>query len=102
MLNYYIDKAFKYVVEFSSNLNEYIDKTEPWKLKNDLTRLNVVLNTLLLGIYQIASYFSIILPSKMSKVFAFLNVKNNQKFSFDMFDNKKIVVTEILFPRIAK
>ena len=102
MSNYYIDKAFKYVVEFSSNLNEYIDKTEPWKLKNDLTRLNVVLNTLLLGIYQIASYFSIILPNKMSKVFAFLNVKNNQKFSFDMFDNKKIVVTEILFPRIAK
>ncbi|GIZ06122.1 methionine--tRNA ligase [Metamycoplasma salivarium] len=102
MSNYYIDKAFKYVVEFSSNLNEYIDKTEPWKLKNDLTRLNVVLNTLLLGIYQIASYFSIILPNKMSKAFAFLNVKNNQKFSFDMFDNKKITVTEILFPRITK
>jgi hypothetical protein len=38
----------------------------------------------------------------MSKAFAFLNVKNNQKFSFDMFDNKKITVTEILFPRITK
>ena len=47
MNKFYIDKAMKQVLFFSSKLNEYIDITKPWTLKDNLMRLNVILNTLL-------------------------------------------------------
>ncbi len=101
--NFKADKALKRAIEFSKHLNEYIDKNEPWKLKDNLSRLNVVLNTLLQGIYAINFMLSIVMPNKCAKIFEFLaqeNIDASQLNNFEKFDNKILDVKEILFPRI--
>ncbi|TPR53540.1 methionine--tRNA ligase [Metamycoplasma neophronis] len=101
--NFRADKALKRTIEFSKHLNEYIDKNEPWKLKDNLERLNVVLNTLLQGIYAITFMLSIVMPKKTSKIFNFLNqdiISPTALNDYKKFDNKVLDVKEILFPRI--
>ncbi|WP_412031291.1 methionine--tRNA ligase [Metamycoplasma buccale] len=100
--NFHADKALKKAIEFSSKLNEYIDKNEPWKLKDNLDRLNIILNTLLNGIYLVTYLLSIVLPKKCAIIFSYLNQLNNEKLLFqnNKFDNVIINVKEILFPRI--
>ncbi|AZG68880.1 methionine--tRNA ligase [Mycoplasma struthionis] len=103
MDNFHIDKANDVAMALSSKLNEYIDKTEPWKLTNDLTRLNCVLNTLLNGIYLVNLMLSIIMPIKCQKINQFIAQNSfdyNLITDFKKFDNKQINVSEILFMRI--
>ncbi|QJR44130.1 methionine--tRNA ligase [Mycoplasma miroungirhinis] len=101
--NFEIDKALKEAISLSKTLNLYIDKTTPWKLKDNLQRLNIVLNTLLNGIYAVAVMLSVVLPNNMQKISEFLNI---DKLDFNLininnkFDNKQINVNEILFSRI--
>ncbi|AWX42764.1 Methionine--tRNA ligase [Metamycoplasma cloacale] len=97
------DKAFKKAIQFSSKLNEYIDRTEPWKLKENPERLNVVLNTLLNGIYAVNYMLNPVLKQKTRKINEFLNINEfseTKLFDFTKFDNVKVDVKEILFPRI--
>ena len=101
--NFHIDKASRAVINLSSKLNEYIDLTTPWSLKNDPIRLNSVLNTLLNGLYAINFMLSVIMPKKCNIILGYLNQsKFDEKLLFDWtkFDNKKVEVKEILFPRI--
>ncbi|AXE60926.1 methionine--tRNA ligase [[Mycoplasma] phocae] len=101
--NFHADKALKKAIELSKKLNEYIDKNEPWKLKEDIQRLNVVLNTLQNGIYAVSYMLSSVIPNKMKSVLDFLKISDfNEKNLFDWtkFDKKGPVATEILFPRI--
>ncbi|RMA77554.1 methionyl-tRNA synthetase [Metamycoplasma subdolum] len=100
---FHADKAIKKAIAFSSKLNEYIDKNEPWKLTEDLTRLNVILNTLLNGIYAVNFMLSITMPKDCAKVNEFLSQKKlDEKTMFDFykFDGKIVKVEKILFPRI--
>ncbi|MBU4690872.1 methionine--tRNA ligase [Mycoplasma zalophi] len=101
--NFEIDKALKEAINLSKSLNLYIDKTTPWKLKDNLPRLNVVLNTLLNGIYATTVMLSVVLPNNMQKIAEFLSIN---ELNFELiniktkFDKKPIDVKEILFNRI--
>ncbi|AZZ65212.1 methionine--tRNA ligase [Metamycoplasma phocicerebrale] len=99
------DKALKVAIALSSKLNEYIDLTKPWLLKENLTRLNVVLNTLLNGIYVVTLMFSVVMPNKCATISQFLNQKNLKKediTNFSKFDNINPNANKILFARIDK
>ncbi|ACF07132.1 Methionine--tRNA ligase [Metamycoplasma arthritidis] len=103
--NFYADKALKKAVELSSFLNEYIDRNEPWKLKDNLERLNVVLNTLLNGIYVVNYMLSVAFPIKSARINQFLCQTKLSKgliFNFNKFDYKEVFVDNIVFPRINK
>ena len=102
MNKFYIDKAMKQVLFFSSKLNEYIDITKPWTLKDDLSRLNVILNTLLNGIYLILLCLNIIMPLKTSKIFNSigLNLNKDMIFDYNKFNNKNLDIKTIFFERI--
>ncbi|WP_373437082.1 methionine--tRNA ligase [Metamycoplasma equirhinis] len=100
---FHADKALKKAIELGKKLNEYIDRTEPWKLKDNLLRLNVILNTLLNGIYAINFMLSVVMPNKSKKVLKFLAQTENsyeKMLDFSKFDNKPIIANEILFERI--
>ncbi|QJG67099.1 methionine--tRNA ligase [Mycoplasma phocoenae] len=98
-----IDKALKTAISLSKTLNLYIDQTTPWKLKDDLQRLNVVLNTLLNGIYSVLVMLSPVMPNSAKKLASYIA---QDQISFDLiqhtnkFDNKKLKVEEIIFQRI--
>ncbi|WP_330463489.1 methionine--tRNA ligase [Metamycoplasma gateae] len=103
--SYHADKAFKVAINLSSKLNEYIDLTKPWLLKDNLERLNSVLNTLLNGIYTVNLMLSNVMPDKCSKILDFLKLNINSKteiINFKKFDNLPPFADEILFTRIAK
>lgn len=96
------NKAFSTVIDLADKLNKYIDVMEPWKLKNDLSRLSEVINNLLNGIYALAVYFSVALPKKCEEVFMALNIEKdfNKIDDFSKFDNVKPKQSIILFERM--
>ncbi|MGY6172487.1 methionine--tRNA ligase [Candidatus Mycoplasma pogonae] len=101
--NFQIHNAFKEVMNLGNDLNGYIDKTKPWTLKNDLERLEVVLNTLLNGIYAMAAMLKPVLIHNMAKVAKQLNVQDlefNQINDYHKFDHTIIKKGEIIFHRI--
>ncbi|MEX1817334.1 methionine--tRNA ligase [Metamycoplasma hominis] len=101
--NFNADKALKRAIELSKFLNEYIDKNEPWKLKENLPRLNVVLNTLLNGIYAVNMMLSVVLKEKCNILLNDLQLSEFSEkmlFNYSKFDNKKFSKPNILFERI--
>ena len=102
MNKFYIDKAMKQVLFFSSKLNEYIDITKPWILKDNLMRLNVILNTLLNGIYLILLCLNIIMPIKTNNIFnnISLDLNRDKLFDFAKFNSKILDIKTIFFERI--
>ncbi|WP_036452447.1 methionine--tRNA ligase [Mycoplasma buteonis] len=100
-----VDKAIKVAINLSSELNKYIDETKPWTLKEDLNRLNQVLNILLNGIYAVASYLQVVLPNKIDEVAKALGVKSfflDLVSNFNKFDNINQVNSFMFFERIKK
>lgn len=101
--NFEIDKALKVAINLSSELNKYIDLTQPWTLKEDLSRLEQVLIRLLNGIYAVNCYLSVVLKEKSKEVLNALQVTENNldKISdFRKFDKVKTLNSFILFNRI--
>lgn len=101
--NFNADKALKRAIELSKFLNEYIDKNEPWKLKENLPRLNVVLNTLLNGIYAVNMMLSVVLKEKCNILLNDLQLSEFSEkmlFNYSKFDNQKFSKPNILFERI--
>lgn len=96
------NKALGVAIELADKLNKYIDVMEPWKLKNDLARLENVINNLLNGIYALTIYLSVVLPNKCNDVFAALNVdKDFSKIDdFSKFDQITPRRMDILFERL--
>ncbi|WP_406614508.1 methionine--tRNA ligase [Mycoplasma corogypsi] len=100
-----VDKALKIAINLSSELNKYIDETQPWTLKEDLERLELIIARLLNGIYAVATYLSVVLEQKMQEVLQALNI---EAFSFNLisnfgkFDNIKQANQFMLFQRIKK
>lgn len=82
--SYKINELFEFVIKFSSELNLYIENTKPWSLKNDLSRLEKILNLLLNGIYAISCYLKAAMPNKIAQVEEALNIK------FDINDIDKL------------
>ncbi|WP_426461245.1 methionine--tRNA ligase [Mycoplasma hafezii] len=103
--NFEVDKALRVAITLSSELNKYIDETQPWTLKEDLNRLSQVLSILLNGIYAVATYLQVVLPQKMDDVKKALGVPAFSLDSinkFDKFDNINQANSFMLFERIKK
>ncbi|MEA4206270.1 methionine--tRNA ligase [Mycoplasma sp. 1199] len=103
--NLEIDKALKVAINLSSDLNKYVDLTEPWKLKEDLPRLEQILVRLLNGIYAVSTYLSVVLKDKTKEVATALGFDS---FSIDLiedyqkFDNINQGNEYMLFARLKK
>ncbi|UVD81952.1 methionine--tRNA ligase [Mycoplasma iguanae] len=97
-----IDKAIATAMSLSSELNNYIDLSQPWKLKENLERLEVVLNTLINGIYAVSVMLSPILHEKTQQVVQQLkiNLAWDQILNFEKFDNVILEKADALFQRI--
>ncbi|WP_029906304.1 methionine--tRNA ligase [Mycoplasmopsis opalescens] len=98
-----LDKGFKLVFELSSHLNKYIDETTPWKLTDNLERLQQVLSILLNGIYAVSCALKITLPRKINDVAQALGIKEfnfEDIDNFSKFDNKEIAQKFMFLARI--
>lgn len=98
-----IDQAFESMLILARDLNKYIDITTPWKLKDNLERLEIVLNILLNGSYAVLSMLEVICPKSAEKFKSILNVENfsfEQILNFEKFNNIIVNDNEIVFPRI--
>ena len=101
--SYQIAKALKEAIALSKELNGYIDKTQPWTLKEDKKRLEEVLNHLHNGIYAVATMISVVMPNKMNQARELLNIDKfelNKVLDFSKFDNSLCIKGEPLFTRI--
>ncbi|WP_025755628.1 methionine--tRNA ligase [Mycoplasmopsis cricetuli] len=101
--NFQVDKALKVAINLSSSLNKYIDLTQPWTLKNNLERLEQILNRLLHGIYACTFYLSVVMPQKCNEVLKALNLTEmNFKdiLNFSKFNSVLTKESFILFNRI--
>lgn len=102
--SYNLELAFESMMELARDLNKYIDLTMPWTLKNDLKRLEQILNLLLNGSYAVLSMLSIVCPENVEK---FLKIFNINDFSFEKildftkFDSISVGENAIIFPRIG-
>ncbi|KUH47610.1 methionine--tRNA ligase [Mycoplasmopsis meleagridis] len=103
MNEFKIDKGLKEAINLSDKLNKYIDLTQPWKLTNNLEKLEQILIRLLNGIYTVSYALQICLPKKMQEVASVLNIdsfEKNQLSNLNKFDGKKTADKYLLFNRI--
>ena len=97
-----LHKAFGHVTELSKSLNGYIDITKPWLLKEDLKRLEVVLNTLFNGIYAVTTMLSPVMPNKTKDALGQLKIKElvfKDITNYNKFDKINIGKSKIIFER---
>ncbi|MBN4084462.1 methionine--tRNA ligase [Mycoplasma sp. CSL10166] len=97
-----INKAFQIANELGNQLNKYIDLTKPWTITN-LDRLEQILVRLLNGIYALSTYYSVVLPNKVSEVATALDLKEfklDEIKDFTKFNDKKLTESFILYKRL--
>lgn len=100
--NFQFDKGINSALTLAKELNKYIDITTPWLLKDNIIRLEKVLNTLLNGIYAVVSMLEVIMPESMKELSKTINVGNlsfGSIMDFHKFDNISINIHNILFKR---
>ncbi|MGL5590493.1 MAG: methionine--tRNA ligase [Metamycoplasmataceae bacterium] len=101
--NFQLDKAINSAINLAKELNKYIDLTTAWLLKDNLKRLEKVLNTLLNGIYAVLSMLEIVIPENVKNLLESLNL-NYIAFEhindFKKFDNVKLNTHNIVFNRL--
>tara|TARA_B100001057_G_scaffold499260_1_gene609226 strand:- start:6228 stop:7760 length:1533 start_codon:yes stop_codon:yes gene_type:complete len=103
-INYYID----FIVNSMFSANKYFNDQEPWKKKNDQTRLNTIVYTTLELIRKISFMLYPIIPSTSLKALKIFNINENEiTFSsitkHDYLEpGKKINLIDILFKKIEK
>ena len=103
-INFYID----YIINSLFAANKYFNDQEPWKKKDDLTRLNTIVYTTLEIVRKISFLLYPIIPESSLKALEIFNlsekdiniesIKNNEF----LVKNKKINPIEILFKKIEK
>ena len=100
---FYFDKAIGVSMNLAKDLNKYIDITTPWLLKDNLVRLEKVLNTLLNGIYAVISMIEVVMPNHAKTLLKTLNLDNldfSQIEKVNKFDKIKINKHDIIFARL--
>ncbi|CAM9099744.1 methionine--tRNA ligase [Mycoplasma marinum] len=98
-----LSKAFEVANKLSKSLNGFVDKTAPWKLKEDKDRLGQILLILQNGIYAVATFLSVVIPKKAAKALEQLQLKElsfEQIDNFKKFDKTLVKKGEVLFQRI--
>ena len=103
-LNFYID----YIINSLFEANKYFNDQEPWKKKDDITRLNTIVYTTLEIIRKISYLLYPIIPDSSLKALEIFDLKEkdidlssveNNKF---LTNGKKINKIDILFKKIDK
>lgn len=98
-----IDKAMGAIISLGKELNKYIDLTKPWLLKDNLLRLEKILNTLLNGIYAILSMIEVVMPDNAKTLLKTINLDNldfSQISNFNKFDKVIINKYNMVFDRL--
>ena len=103
-LNFYID----YIINSLFEANKYFNDQEPWKKKDDITRLNTIVYTTLEIVRKISYLLYPIIPDSSLKALEIFDLKEkdidlssveNNKF---LTNGKKINKIDILFKKIDK
>ena len=103
-LNFYID----YIINSLFEANKYFNDQEPWKKKNDITRLNTVVYTALEIVRKISYLLYPIIPDSSLKALKIFDLKEkdinlssveNNEF---LTNGKKINKIDILFKKVEK
>ena len=101
-----INKALENIWNFISKLNQYIDKTEPWKLfKENKDETAIVLSEIIESIRLLGIILQPFIPDSSSKILDTLNIDKKHR-GFDSFNKHNIIkkgtkLNEVkqLFPR---
>ena len=103
-INYYID----FIVNALFETNKYFNDQEPWKKKNNITRLNTIVYTTLEIVRKISFMLYPIIPQSSLNALKIFDIKEHQiKFSSIenhkfLEENKDINKINILFKKIEK
>ncbi len=103
-INFYID----YVIDRLFEANKYFNDQEPWKKKDDITRLNTIVYTSLEIIRKISIMLYPIIPQTITKALRIFDI-DEKDISFSSITNHKYLKSEkklnkigILFKKIEK
>ena len=103
-INYYID----FIVNALFETNKYFNDQEPWKKKNNITRLNTIVYTTLEIVRKISFMLYPIIPQSSLNALKIFDIKEN-KIEFSSLENHKylkennsINKIDILFKKIEK
>jgi methionyl-tRNA synthetase len=103
-INYYID----FIVNALFETNKYFNDQEPWKKKNNITRLNTIVYTTLEIVRKISFMLYPIIPQSSLNALKIFDIKENQ-IEFSSLENHKylkennsINKIDILFKKIEK
>jgi len=103
-INFYID----YIVNSLFEANKYFNDQEPWKKKDDLTRLNTIVYTTLEIVRKISFLLYPIIPGSSQKALKIFDIKEN-KIKLHTITNNEYLTKgnnlnkiDILFKKIEK
>ncbi len=99
MINLELHKALEKIWESIREINGYINKVEPWKIK-DSQRLTEVLGLLVSSLKLISEYLEPFLPDTSKKIAKQLNVNLNNSLTIEYIIEHKLGEKEILFEKI--
>ena len=103
-INFYIE----YIVNSLFEANKYFNDQEPWKKKNDLTRLNTIIYTTLEIVRKISFLLFPIIPQSSLKALKIFDLSENDIILSTIENNEflikgnKINKIDILFKKIEK
>ena len=103
--NFRIFESFECILNLARNLNKYIDLTMPWKLKDDLDKLSIILNILLNGCYAILAMIEIVCPDYVKEFKQIFNINEfdfEQINNFHKFDNIVVNENKIVFSKFKQ
>jgi methionyl-tRNA synthetase len=103
-INFYID----YIVNSLFEANKYFNDQEPWKKKDDLTRLNTIVYTTLEIVRKISFLLYPIIPGSSQKALKIFDIEENKIKLHTITNNEyltkgnKLNKIDILFKKIEK
>ena len=103
-INFYID----YIVNSLFEANKYFNDQEPWKKKDDLTRLNTIVYTTLEIVRKISFLLYPIIPESSLKALKIFNIEESKIELHTITNNEyltkgnNLIKIDILFKKIEK
>lgn len=97
------NKALDTLWEIVNKLNQFVNDSEPWKLKNDAEKFRKVIYQCLYGIHKTSELLAPFMPSTSETALSYIGMKP-EKFQLDDFGKNIYTLStpEALFPKIEK
>lgn len=98
-----LDKAIETIFSLGKKLNNYIDITKPWLLKENKKRLKTILLILLNGIYAMTVFLNPFMPETTKEIVKFLKIKDtslNKIEDWNKFNDVLIEKINSFFSRV--